>query len=85
MTSTVMTGEDPNLSLTATVTPMEVTDNVASSEDAEVAVAAATLQQLITNEPPEGSDGHQHTYPTPSRISPKRDDISNQKCIQRTV
>ncbi len=36
-----MTGGDPNLSLTSTITPMDVADNAASSEDAEVAAAAA--------------------------------------------
>ncbi len=61
MTSIVMTGGDLDLSLTSTTAPMEVADNVAPPEDEEVVAATATLERLITTEPPEGSDDHQHT------------------------
>ncbi len=40
---------------------MEVTESVASSVDAEVEAATATLQQLITTEPSEGSADNQPT------------------------
>ncbi len=60
LTSLVMTRGNLDLSLASTTAPMEVADHVAPPEDAEVVAATATLQ-LINTEPPEGSDGHQHT------------------------
>ncbi|MCP3955209.1 MAG: hypothetical protein GY697_23765 [Desulfobacterales bacterium] len=58
LTSDVMTGGDPELSLASPSTPMEVANNAALREDAELAAATMTLQ-LINSEPSEGPEGTQ--------------------------